>query len=94
MHSKGRMQGRKKLSMFVARLNKQGEFGKSRPCRDCILRLLKCGLPIKYIYYTDVVDYKVVVKCEVLSEEMFKSEKTQFSGYVKLRLRECEKRKI
>jgi hypothetical protein len=92
MRARGLNQGRKKLSMFVARVNRCGEFGKSRPCRDCILRLLKCGLPIKHIYYTDVVDNNVVVRCEELSEGMFKSEQTQFSGYVKMRQRDNVKK--
>jgi hypothetical protein len=40
------------LDIFVIRLSKNSTIGYSRPCRNCIIRLLKCELNINNIYYT------------------------------------------
>ena len=69
--------------LFVGRLNGAKQWGNSRPCRDCLLRLIKSKIMIKEIIYTTVDGY-----CsEKLNMETLKSDKTQFSGYIKKRMR-------
>jgi len=74
---------KQKYILFVGRLNGAKQWGNSRPCRDCLVRLLKCKIMIKEIIYTTANGYY----CEKLNIETLQSEKTQFSGYVKKRIR-------
>jgi len=42
-----------KINILVLRFTKSGILSNSRPCENCILRLLKCKLNINKIYYSD-----------------------------------------
>lgn len=41
-----------RLDIFVIRFSKNSCIGYSRPCRNCIIRLIKCNLNIRNVYYT------------------------------------------
>lgn len=46
----------KKIDILVVRFSKSGIIGKSRPCKNCIQRMIKikkkCIVDIRYIYYS------------------------------------------
>ena len=44
---------RDKVDIVVIRLSKCGNIGNSRPCKNCIIRMMNCDIPINNIYYTD-----------------------------------------
>ena len=44
-----------KINILVLRFSKNGMLNNSRPCENCIFRLLKCNLNIDKIYYSDYV---------------------------------------
>jgi deoxycytidylate deaminase len=67
---------RDKLDIMVVRLSKNGTFGYSRPCRNCIMRLMRCNLQINNVYYTDI---KGTIKMEKLST-MLDSSLTKLSS--------------
>jgi cytidine deaminase len=64
-----------KIDIVVIRLSKSGAVGYSRPCRNCLLRMLNCELRINNIYYTSADGS---IKVEKLSQ-MFNSELTVMS---------------
>jgi len=41
------------VDFLVIRLNSLGNLGSSRPCKDCLIRLNRSGLNIRYVYYSD-----------------------------------------
>jgi len=42
-----------KINILVIRFTKNGILNNSRPCKNCIIRLMKCGLNIHKIYYSN-----------------------------------------
>ena len=52
-HYRRILESHDKVDIFVTRINGNGMATYSRPCRNCLLRIQKCKLPINNIYYTD-----------------------------------------
>jgi hypothetical protein len=74
---------RAKLDILVIRLSRNGTIGYSRPCKNCIIRLMHCNLQINNVYYTDVGG---IVKMEKLSM-MLDSPLTKLSSGDKKKIR-------
>lgn len=64
-----------KIDILVIRFSKTGVIGYSRPCRNCLLRMLNCEIPINNIYY---ISTDGSIKVEKLSQ-MFDSALTVMS---------------
>ena len=47
------LSGCEKVDIVVIRLSRLGIVGYSRPCKNCITRLMRCNIIINNIYYTD-----------------------------------------
>lgn len=54
----------KKFNMLIIRFSKSGEIGDSKPCNQCINKIIKSGINFKKIYYT--TKHKTI-KSETLS---------------------------
>lgn len=67
---------RDKVDIVVIRLSKTGLLGYSRPCKNCIVRLMNCGLSINNIYYTDINGSIMIEKFST----MFLSSLTKYSS--------------
>lgn len=70
------MSSRDKIDIVVIRLSRNGIVGYSRPCRNCIVRLMNYDIVINNVYYSDMDG---TIKVEKFST-MYNSPLTDFSG--------------
>lgn len=79
----------KRINMLVIRTSKTGKLSMSKPCYNCIIKMMndapKKGYKIEWIYYTN--DEGIVIKEKLvnLSQGDF-----HFSSYYKFKLRQQE----
>jgi deoxycytidylate deaminase len=69
-----------KVDLVVIRFSKSGKLGDSRPCKDCLIRLMNSQININNVYYTDSSGIMVSEKFPT----MFDSELTSYSSGRKL----------
>ena len=56
--------------IFIMRISKNNTVGQSRPCKNCIFRLMNCGFTIKNVFYTVMDGDKITIKKEQLRKMM------------------------
>jgi deoxycytidylate deaminase len=64
-----------KFDIVVIRLSRSGVIGYSRPCKNCLTRLMNANIPINNIYYTGADGSIIVEKFS----EMYNSNTAEFS---------------
>jgi hypothetical protein len=62
--------------IMIIRLSKTGIIGYSRPCKNCLLRLIRSKIIINNVYYTDN-DKNIMME---KFSQMYTSDKTRISG--------------
>lgn len=73
-----------KIDILVIRISASGVIGYSRPCRDCLARMMNCSININNVYYT--TDANGSINSEKLPV-MYDSPLTKFSSGRMTRIR-------